>query len=145
MPIEQIEVTVQGRTEQMQLAIRWAGGYISKHALVRTVQRYEQLADYPRLCARIEELLEQGKTMAEVAGCLNAEGFHPPKRVERFTGGMVAGFWARQEEPGSTVPSLSKGEWLLGDLARHLGMPLATLHRWRKGGWLVARQRGDGR
>jgi DNA invertase Pin-like site-specific DNA recombinase len=149
MLIEQIEVTVQGETEQVKLAITWAGGFISRHEMVRTVQRYEQLADYPRLCARIEELRGQGKSMAEVAQCLNAEGFHPPKRVERFTGGMVAGFLARKYEADAAGDSgraaLRKGEWLLGDLARQLGMPLATLHRWRKGGWLVARKLADGR
>jgi hypothetical protein len=36
--------------------------------------------------------------------------------------------------------SLRKGEWLLGDLARHLGMPAATLHHWRKAGWVRARK-----
>jgi DNA invertase Pin-like site-specific DNA recombinase len=149
MLIEQIEVTVQGQTEQVQLAITWAGGFISRHAMVRSVQRYEQLADYPRLCARIEELREQGKTMAEVAGCLNGEGFHPPKRVERFTGGMVAEFWARKYGRGGVAErggrGLRRGEWLLGEVARQLGMPLTTLHRWRKAGWLQARKLTGGR
>ena len=35
---------------------------------------------------------------------------------------------------------LEKGEWLLSDLARKLGMPSATLHRWRKVGWVHARK-----
>jgi hypothetical protein len=87
--------------------------------------------------------------MAEVAACLNAEGFHPPKRVERFTGGMVAGLLARKYGQGSADQArggrLRRGEWWLGDLARQLGMPLATLHRWRKAGWLVARKLVDGR
>ena len=149
MLIEQIDVTVQGETEQVQVAIRWAGGFISQHDLVRTVRRYAQLADYTRLSARIEELRGQGKSMAEVARRLNAEGFHPPKRVERFTGGMVAGFVARQDERGGIGERrrvrLRRSEWLLGDLARQLGMPLATLHRWRKAGWLVARKLTGGR
>ena len=29
---------------------------------------------------------------------------------------------------------------MLGDLARHLGMPPSTLHRWRRAGWLLARK-----
>src|SRR5262249_61031502 len=36
--------------------------------------------------------------------------------------------------------ALKKGEWLLGDLARHLGMPATTLHHWRKVGWVRARE-----
>ena len=35
---------------------------------------------------------------------------------------------------------LQSGEWLLSDLARELGMPSATLHRWRKVGWVQARK-----
>ena len=146
MLIEQIEVEVQGESERVRLAITWSGGFVSAHALVRTVQRYEQLLDYPRLCARMEQLRAEGKSMDAVAECLNAEGFHPAKRVERFTGGMVAGFLARKygnagAEHGQRVaPALKKGEWFLGDLARHLGMPAATLHHWRKVGWVCARK-----
>jgi DNA invertase Pin-like site-specific DNA recombinase len=144
--IEQIEVTVQGQSEQVKVAITWAGGFVSEHDMVRTVQRYEQLAEYPRLVARIEELRAAGKSMEEVATVLNAEGYHPPKRVERFTGGMVAGFLARKYERAGAdhgqrvAKAVQKGEWLLGDLARHLGMPTATLHHWRKAGWVEARK-----
>lgn len=144
--IERIVVTVQGQSEHVELAIHWAGGFVSQHRVLRGVQRYQQLADYPRLLARIEELRQQGKSLAEVAECLNAEGFHPPKRVERFTSGMVGGFLARFCQKGSSRQAerarqdLEKGEWLLGDLARQLGMPQTTLHRWRKAGWLHARK-----
>jgi DNA invertase Pin-like site-specific DNA recombinase len=144
--IERIVANVQGQSEQVELTIHWAGGFVSQHQVLRGVQRYEQLADYPRLLARIEELRQQGKSLADVAACLNAEGFHPPKRVERFTGGMVGGFLVRFCQKGSSRQAeqarqdMEKGEWLLGDLARHLGMPQTTLHRWRKAGWLRARK-----
>ena len=84
--------------------------------------------------------------MAEVAEVLNAEGFHPPERADRFTGGMVAGFLARacehagEQRGGPVAQALRKGEWLLGDLARHLGIPQATLHHWREAGWVRARK-----
>ena len=84
--------------------------------------------------------------MEVVAASLNAEGYRPPKRVERFSGGMVAGFLARRSEKGAQRRGaevrglMEKGEWLLGELARHLGMPAVTLHRWRKGGWVRARK-----
>jgi DNA invertase Pin-like site-specific DNA recombinase len=140
--IEQIQVDIQGQSERVQVVITWSGGFTSQHQLVRGVQRYEQLQDYPRLCTRIEELRAEGKSMAEVAVRLNEEGFHPPKRVLRFTGQMVAGFLARtyEQQGRSSAQSLRPGEWLLGDLARHLGMPVATLHHWRKAGWLRARK-----
>jgi len=144
--IEQIEVEVQGQSERVTLAITWSGRFVSQHELVRTVQRYEQLSNYPRLCARVEELQAEGKSMAEVARCLNAEGFRPPKRAERFTGGMVAGFLARKDGQGGeghrqrVTQALKKGEWLVGDLAEHLGMPAVTLQHWRRVGWVRARK-----
>jgi hypothetical protein len=144
--IEQIEVDVQGETDQVEVAIHWAGGFVSHHSLARAVQRYEQLADYPRLRARIAELRAAGKSMAAVAECLNQEGFHPPKRATRFSKDMVAGFLAKDGRSGprpvalSAAGLLQQGEWLLTDLARHLGMPSATLHRWRKVGWVHARK-----
>jgi DNA invertase Pin-like site-specific DNA recombinase len=144
--IEQIEVGVQGETDQVELSIRWAGGFVSRHGLARAVQCYEQLADYPRLRARIAELRAAGKSMAAVAESLNQEGFHPPKRATRFSKAMVAGFLAKGGRSGPRPVALSakgllqKGEWLLTDLARHLSMPSATLHRWRKVGWVHARK-----
>src|SRR5262249_54986258 len=82
--VERVEVGVQGDTEQVDVAIHWAGGSVSEHRLVRVVQRYEQLAGYRRLCARMDELRAEGRSMAEVADWLNREGYRPPKRVERF-------------------------------------------------------------
>jgi DNA invertase Pin-like site-specific DNA recombinase len=146
--VERIEVGVQGGTEQVDVAIHWAGGTVARHRIARTVQRYEQLADHARMCARMDELRAEGKSMAEVAAALNGEGFLPPKRAERFSGGMVAGFLSRRNgtagKGGSReAAGLAKGEWLLGDLARQLGMPQTTLHLWRKAGWVRARKLAD--
>jgi DNA invertase Pin-like site-specific DNA recombinase len=144
--VERVVVEVQGQTDQVDVAIHWVGGSVTRHRLVRTVGCYRQLADYPRLCARLAELRAEGKSLEEVARQLNAEGFHPPKRVERFTGGMVWGMLTRQCEGASRsraeelATHLAKGEWLLGELATYLGMPPATLHRWRKAGWVRARK-----
>src|SRR3984957_3015668 len=126
--IERIEVEVQGHSEQVKLAITWSGGYVSRHEMVRTVRLYEQLTDYPRLLGRIERFGAEGRSMDEVATVLNTEGFHPPRRVERFTGGMVSGLLARKDGRAGesyglrVIQALRKGEWLLSDLARHLGM-----------------------
>jgi hypothetical protein len=144
--IERIEALVQGETDQVAITIHWAGGFVTQHALVRAVQRYDQMAEYPRLRARIEELRAQGQSMGQVAQCLNEEGFYPPKRAQRLTSQMVASFLAKDGRSGPRPRALSKtgmlrrGEWLLSDLARELGMPSATLHRWRKVGWVQARK-----
>jgi hypothetical protein len=144
--IERIVLTVQGNSERLTVTTHWTGGWSSTHELARPVQRYDQMAEYPRLRQRIQELRGQGLSMGQVAQCLNHEGFRPPKRALRFSGAMVAGFLAKDGRSGPRPRALAagtllqKGEWLLSDLARHLGMPSATLHRWRKVGWVHARK-----
>jgi hypothetical protein len=144
--IERIELVVRGVTDEVEVTIHWTGGFVSSHSLVRAVQSYEQLANYAHLRARIEELRAQGHTIAKVAHCLNQEGFHPPKRARCFTTSMVAGFLAKGGRSGPRPHALSakgmlrRGEWLLTDLARRLHMPSATVHRWRKVGWVQARK-----
>ena len=143
--IEQIEVGVQGETDQVEVAIRWAGGFVSHHSLARAVQCYEQLADYPRLPARIAEL-RGGEVDGRGGGMLEPGGLPPSQSAKRFSSAMVEGFLAKNGRSGprpvalSAAGLLQKGEWLLTDLARHLGMPSATLHRWRRVGWVHARK-----
>ncbi|MBY0231625.1 MAG: zinc ribbon domain-containing protein, partial [Gemmataceae bacterium] len=141
--VERVLVRVVGQSERVEVEIRWAGGCVTRHGMARTVGRYEQLSGYARLVGRVEALRAEGLTLAEVAERLNVEGFHPPKQAERFTEGMVWGLMSRRYE-GSMQErrkaGLSGGEWLLGELARFLGMPQATLHRWRKAGWVSARK-----
>jgi DNA invertase Pin-like site-specific DNA recombinase len=144
--VEEVVVCVQGDSERVAVTIRWAGGAVSSHALVRPVRRYEQLADYSRLLKRIDELRKGGMTLAEVAVRLNEEGFRPPKRSPTFNGAIVTRLVAQGGRSGPRPQALANGqlleahEWLLSDLARHLGMPQATLHRWLRVGWVQARK-----
>jgi DNA invertase Pin-like site-specific DNA recombinase len=144
--VEEVVVAVQGDSERVEVTIRWAGGTSSRHEVVRPVRRYEQLADYPRLLNRIAELRQEGRTLAEVAERLNEEGFRPPKRSEIFNIGIVAGLLAKWSRSGPRPRALtdsqllSEHEWLVSDLARHLGMPQPTLHRWIRVGWVHARK-----
>jgi hypothetical protein len=144
--IERIELIVCGETDRVEVTIHLTGGFVSQNSLVRAVQRHDQLANYAQLRARIEELRTQGQTMAQVVRSLNQEGFHLPKRARCFTMSMVAGFLAKGGRSGprpralSAQGMLTRGEWLLTDLARELRMPSATLHRWRKVGWVQARK-----
>jgi DNA invertase Pin-like site-specific DNA recombinase len=142
--IDKVVVELEGHTDQVKVGIEWSGGFVSHHPLVRCVQRYDQLADYPRLCQRIEQLCDQNLSLAQVAQRLNQEGFHPPRNAERFTGGTVERFRYGLGKGGCRrrhlSKSLKKDEWLLRDLASHLRMPVVTLHKWRKAGWLRARK-----
>jgi hypothetical protein len=84
--------------------------------------------------------------MSQAARRLNHEGFHPPKRAQYFTMSMVAGFLAKGGRSGPRPHALSakgvlcRSEWLLTGLARRLRTPSATVHRWRKVGWVQARK-----
>jgi DNA invertase Pin-like site-specific DNA recombinase len=142
--IDKVVVEVQGKTDQLKVSIEWSGGFVSHHQLIRCVQRYNQLADYPRLCSRIEQLCAQNLSMAAVAEYLNQEGFHPPRNAEHFTGGTVERFLYYMGKGGCRRRQLSKAlkndEWLLRDLANHLRMPVVTLHKWITAGWVRARK-----
>jgi DNA invertase Pin-like site-specific DNA recombinase len=144
--VNEVVVAVRGESEWVDVTIHWAGGTSSRHELVRPVRRYEQMADYGRLVSRIDELRAAGQTLAEVAERLNREGFHPPKRSARFTGGTVARLlakWGRTGPRPRVVAGpgvLGEDEWLLTDLARRLEIPRNTLHRWVRVGWVHARK-----
>ncbi len=141
-----VTVTVVGQSEQVEVRLTWKGGYVSVHTLTRPVDRYAHRSDYPRLLERIQELSDDGLSLASVAERLNEEGFVPPKRTERFTGAMVARLLSQQGRRGPRPKSATKvgmlraDEWFLSDLARELQMPRDTVHSWRRLGWVRARK-----
>jgi DNA invertase Pin-like site-specific DNA recombinase len=143
--LEGVAVEVQGRSERVRVRLTWKGGHVSDHALTRPVNRYAHRSDYARLLGRIAELSDSGLSLAAVAEQLGREGFRPPKRTPRFTGGMVARLLSLQGHGGQRHRAVAAGmlgehEWLLSDLARELDMPRDTLHRWRRVGWVRARK-----
>jgi DNA invertase Pin-like site-specific DNA recombinase len=144
--VEEVVVAVRGESERVDVTIRWAGGQVTGHEVVRPVRRYEQLAEYAKLRKRIDELREAGLTLAGVAERLNREGFRPPKRSKTFNRSIVRQLlWGRGSD-GRRLRAvadsglLRENEWLLSDLARKLGMPPVTLHRWVRVGWVHARK-----
>ena len=79
--LDEVVVTVEGESDRTEVELHWAGGFVSHHALSRSVQTYEQLSNYQELVAHIEQLRGERKTLTEIAASLNAEGFRPPKRA----------------------------------------------------------------
>jgi hypothetical protein len=144
--LQGVSVEVQGQSEQVRVRLSWKGGHVSDHSLTRSVDRYAHRSDYAELLARIEELSGNGLSQAAVAEQLNRDGFRPPKRTPRFTGGMAARLRSKQGRRGprpqaaTAAGMLREHEWFLSDLARELEMPRDTLHRWRKVGWVRARK-----
>jgi DNA invertase Pin-like site-specific DNA recombinase len=145
--LEQVTVTVEGNTDRVDVELRWAGGFVSRHTLSRPVQTYEQLSNYDELVARIDALRGQHKTLSEIADMLNAEGFHPPKRSRQFTKGILSHFLRERGVRIGPLPRsvtdqqhLETDEWWLANLAAELAMPIATLHRWQRVGWVTSRK-----
>jgi DNA invertase Pin-like site-specific DNA recombinase len=145
--LEQVTVTVEGNTDRVDVELRWAGGFVSRHTLSRPVQTYEQLSNYDELITRIDTLRGEHKTLADIAAKLNAEGFHPPKRSRQFTPAILSRFLRERGVRIGPLPRsvsdnghLQADEWWLADLAAELAMPTATLHRWQRVGWVTSRK-----
>jgi len=82
--VERVTVDVHGDSERVGVVVDWAGGACTKATLIRPVARLEQLSYYPQLIERVRELARQQLPAAAIADRLNAEGYRPPKRRDRF-------------------------------------------------------------
>ena len=144
--VERVVVAVQGETEWVDVAIHWAGGFVSRHEVRRPVSRVEQLRDYAELMRRVAELHGAGRTSRQIAEALNREGFRPPKRRETYNAAMVQLLLARRGRSGPRPEELTgddprgNDEWWLSDLSRELGMPQPTVHSWIRRGWIRGRK-----
>ncbi|TWU04318.1 hypothetical protein [Stieleria varia] len=143
--IDEVVINVEGDSERVDVDIHWKGGFGSHHAMRRPVQTYEQLSYYDELLSRIKALLDEGKTLGSIANLLNAEGYQPPKRSSLFSAGILARFLRDRGIRTGPLPKsvteerhLRRDEWWLSDLAAALSMPIATLHRWQRVGWVTS-------
>ena len=147
MLLDQVVVSIEGDTDRVDVELCWAGGFTSRHTLYRPVQTYQQLSNYEQLIERIDALRAEGQSLASTADVLNAEGFHPPKRASQFTAAMLSRLLRERGTRSGPLPrSVREGghlqphEWWLADLAAELQMPVATMHRWQRVGWVASRK-----
>ncbi len=143
--IARVVVVAEGSSERVQVTVEWVGGTQSTGIVIRPVARLEQLSYYPQLCDRIRELVSAGLGAEVIAERLNAEGYRPPKRRERFGQQGVLALLHRlglseQRSHAKQPASLDVDEWWVPMLARRVGMPEVTLHNWIQRGWVRARQ-----
>jgi DNA invertase Pin-like site-specific DNA recombinase len=149
--LDRVVVSVLDKSDQVDVRLEWAGGFVSTHRLIKAVSRYDQKSDWPELVSRLEELHRAGSSAAQIAATLNQDGFHPPKRTDRFAAGMIqrllsrCGLTRRRPTPQEHRRSLARDEWFLADLADHLEIPGETLHRWRRVGWVHGRKQEEPR
>jgi len=140
--LERVIIKMLGDTEQVDLECHWHAGNRTAHRIVRPVARITALSSYPALIERMTELHAAGHSSAQIAEVLNQEGRRPPKRRDTYNAEMVrkclvaAGIVAQQPKKLITITARGPDEWMIRELAEHIGMPQATLYHWVKTGRL---------
>jgi len=148
--LERVSVRVDANSEHVEIVCDWAGGVQTRHALVRIVQRFEQLRGFDQMLATIRDLRQQGCSAAAIAEQLNAASWRPPKRAAfnasmiqhlafRYRLGSARPIWS------SNVPREPGVEWTLHEAAAQLGIHRHTAYHWLRRGKLRGRMvaRGD--
>ena len=122
-------VHVKNDNEYVDVTIHWRGGFTSQHEVVRPVKSYEQLRDFDKLMDRIAALRLEGYTAAQIADCLNREGFSPPKRCGVFFPELVRQLLKRRSlaNEKTSTHQLGPGEWWLPKLAEAIPVSAGQL------------------
>jgi hypothetical protein len=140
--VERVVIDGEWDSERVAATIHWAGGYESRLEFARPVRTYRHLSEGDALRNRLVELRAAGKTAAQSAAILNAEGFCPINPRDRFNRDVVRSLLLklglRGEKDDETL--LNGGEWRIRDLAREAGVPWQTLREWATKGWVHGRQ-----
>jgi hypothetical protein len=141
--VERVVVEVIGQSERVAVSIRWSGGFESEHEVRRAVGKFEQLESAESIRSRIIALTQEGQTHEEVARHLNTEQFHSTN-AGAFTCAIISQLCRKFRAEGHSTDAGARpsGHWKLGELAKRLGIPPATLSTWRRRGWIHADRRG---
>ncbi len=145
--LEKVVVHVKSESEHVDVIIHWRGGFTSRHEAVRPVKSYAQLRDLDKLMDRIAALRVAGHTAAQIADCVNREGFRPPKRRGPFSAELIRQLLKRRGpvDEGAETDQLSPGEWWLPDLAEVISVSVGKLADWARRGWVHSRKPPAGR
>ena len=140
--VEKVVVHVNRNSEYVDVTIKWRGGFVSQHEVVRPVKTYEQLRDFDKLMDRIAVLRHEGHTAARIADCLNREGFSPPKRCGEFFPELVHQLLKRRglANEKTYTDQLGPNEWWLPKLAEQIPVSAGKLADWARRRWLHTRK-----
>ncbi|MGB7326498.1 MAG: recombinase family protein, partial [Rubripirellula sp.] len=138
--VERIMIETVGRTEYVNVMIRWSGGFESRHRIMKPVQRFEWLESASEIRELIEQRKREGKTHAEVAEELNRESYHSTS-CGTFTPAIVSSLCKKfRDESQVDVRPSESNQWSLRELSHELGLRKETLNTWRRRGWVHATQ-----
>jgi DNA invertase Pin-like site-specific DNA recombinase len=136
--VERIVIETIGRSEYVNVMIRWSGGFESRHRIMKPVQRFEWLESASEIRELIKRRKGEGKTHAEVSEELNREGYHSTS-CGAFTPAIVSSLCKKFRDASQAVAPTSKpSHWGLRELAHELGLRKETLNTWRRRGWVHA-------
>jgi DNA invertase Pin-like site-specific DNA recombinase len=142
--IERVVVQAEGDSEWVEAWVHWAGGQQTYTRLRRPVARLEQMAAHGAIRERILTMRSQGLASPQIAEALGREGFRTTRGTPFTADGVrtwLARYGPRRGRDGH-MP-LAAGEWLIPELARHLGVSHGTIRGWVRQGRIEAR-RSDG-
>lgn len=144
--IDRVVVDVLGSTERVSVAIHWAGGFESHHEIRRAVSRFEDVEAADEIAKRIQELVDEGHRLMDIADQLNRDGYCSA-RGEKYTKTSVGALCRKLRRLGiiSKHPAVKPDYWRPGSLATRLGVKPSTLSGWYRRGWVQARQVGGRR
>jgi len=142
--IDDIVVEVVDDTERLSVAVRWAGGFESRHETRRRVQSFDQLYASKELAKRIQQLYDEGYPLSEIAKELNHEGYKPAKGAQ-FTQTSMGALCRMLRRNGviAKAPNIRPHYWRAGALCDTLGIKKPTLSGWRIRGWVQVRGVGS--
>jgi DNA invertase Pin-like site-specific DNA recombinase len=147
--VERVEVDVQGKTEQVQVRITWAGGGQTADLLVRPIARYQERSDYASLCARVQDLTSSGWSLEAIAHQLETDSYPPLRSTQGWSQVSVQtlrrqlGLGATHRR-GSSREALGLHEWWARELASQLGISRNSLLYWIEHGLVRARKESGG-
>jgi len=146
--LEQVTVTLQGNSEQMQAEVQWAGGNRTSLSLIRPVGSLQQLSYYPELMERTMALRTAGETATTIARRLTEEGWRPLQgqgawtvaKVVRLLNQPEARSLKQARTPISQGAPKQAHEWTTRELADALDMARDSLHNWVQKGVVRGRK-----
>jgi DNA invertase Pin-like site-specific DNA recombinase len=147
--LDEITVSIRGVSELVDLTLHWAGGRTTTGLVRRPIQYFEHLSYYPRLQQRVLELAEAGWHPEKIADQLNRDGYQSARADGPIRYRVVAQILRRNGRPLAhrrdplpidPAEAPRDNEWVLPQLAAHLGCTTGTLRGWLRAGHLTGRQ-----
>jgi DNA invertase Pin-like site-specific DNA recombinase len=142
--VDRVVVAAAGKSEQVQVTIRWIGGGETAGTVVRPIRHASDLSTYAAICEQVRTGTHERLPAATIAERLNAAGYRPA-RGAAFGVQTVRDLRHRLQLTGTRPRARSRAElgpdeWWCAELGQALGLPKGTLQHWIRRGWVQARQ-----